>query len=228
MENNIKCVSTDFVFLAMSTFNTLGVKKTMDIFQAIQQRRAVKHYKVNQNMPTADFTALMDAVLLAPTSYNIQHWRFVRVTDTAQREDLKAAAWGQAQVSDAAELFVLCADVNAWNDRPERYVANSPKETQDVLLPMMYGFYNGKEQIQRDEAMRSCGIAAQTMMLAAKGLGYDSCPMVGFDQAKEAELICLPEGHVIAMMIAIGHAEKAAYPRAGQLPLSDVLVENRF
>jgi nitroreductase len=200
----------------------------MDIFQAIEQRRAVKHYQANTKMPKADYQALMSAVLLSPTSYNIQHWRFVRVTEVEQRENLKAAAWGQAQVSEAAELFVLCADVDAWSDRPERYVANSPKETQDMLLPMMYGFYNKKEQIQRDEAMRSCGIAAQTMMLAAKGLGYDSCPMVGFDREKVAELIQLPKGHVIAMMIAIGHAEKAAYPRAGQLPLSDVLVENHF
>lgn len=200
----------------------------MDIFQAIEQRRAVKHYQANTKMPKADYQALMSAVLLSPTSYNIQHWRFVRVTEVEQRENLKAAAWGQAQVSEAAELFVLCADVDAWNDRPERYVANSPKETQDMLLPMMYDFYNKKEQIQRDEAMRSCGIAAQTMMLAAKGLGYDSCPMVGFDREKVAELIQLPKGHVIAMMIAIGHAEKAAYPRAGQLPLSDVLVENHF
>ncbi|AWX99074.1 reductase DrgA [Marinomonas primoryensis] len=200
----------------------------MDIFQAIEQRRAVKHYQANTKMSKADYKALMDSVLLSPTSYNIQHWRFVRVTDVEQRENLKAAAWGQAQVSEAAELFVLCANVDAWNDRPERYVANSPKETQDMLLPMMYNFYNKKEQIQRDEAMRSCGIAAQTMMLAAKGLGYDSCPMVGFDREKVAELIQLPKGHVIAMMIAIGHAEKAAYPRAGQLPLSDVLVENHF
>ncbi|WP_191601952.1 nitroreductase family protein [Marinomonas algicola] len=200
----------------------------MNIFQAIEQRRAVKHYQPNLNMTDEDFKTLMNSVLLSPTSYNIQHWRFVRVTERAQREKLKALAWGQAQVSDASELFVLCADVNAWNDRPERYVANSPKETQDMLLPMMHNFYNQKEQLQRDEAMRSCGMAAQTMMLAAKGLGYDSCPMVGFDHDKVAELIQLPKNHVIAMMMAIGYAEKEAYPRSGQLPLSDVLVENQF
>jgi nitroreductase len=200
----------------------------MNIFQAIEQRRAVKHYKTNKKMSEMDFKTLMDSVLLSPTSYNIQHWRFIRVTDFNQRKKLKDAAWGQAQVSEAAELLVLCADVNAWKDRPERYVSNSPKDTQDILLPMMHNFYHEKEQIQRDEAMRSCGIAAQTMMLAAKGLGYDSCPMVGFDRDKVAKLICLPDKHVIAMMIAIGHAEKAAYPRAGQLPLSEVLMENQF
>ncbi|WP_394391900.1 nitroreductase family protein [Shewanella woodyi] len=200
----------------------------MEVFQAIKQRRAVKHYHADAEMPAEDFDKIMSAVILSPTSYNIQHWRFVRVTDKNQRDKVKSAAWGQAQVADASELVILCADINAWNDRPERYVINSPQETQDMLLPMMDAFYNGKEQIQRDEAMRSCGIAAQTMMLAAKELGYDTCPMVGFDREELARLIRLPQGYVIAMMIAIGTAEKSAHPRGGQLPLNEVLAENYF
>ncbi|WDE06084.1 nitroreductase family protein [Thalassomonas viridans] len=200
----------------------------MKVFQAIEERRAVKHYQADSEMPAEDFKKIMSAVILSPTSYNIQHWRFIRVTDKVHRDKIKEAAWGQEQVAAASELVILCADINAWNDRPERYVANSPQETQDMLLPMMEAFYSGKEQIQRDEAMRSCGIAAQTMMLAAKGLGYDSCPMVGFDREELARLIRLPQGYVIAMMIAIGKAEKAAYPRGGQLPLEEVLCENHF
>ncbi|MEL0636412.1 nitroreductase family protein [Marinomonas sp. TI.3.20] len=200
----------------------------MKVFQAIEQRRAVKHYQKESKMPAEDFDKIMSAAILSPTSYNIQHWRFIRVTDQLHRHKMKDAAWGQAQVADAAELIVLCADVNAWSDRPERYVANSPQESQDILLPMMHAFYAGKEQIQRDEAMRSCGIVAQTIMLAAKGLDYDSCPMVGFDREEVARLIRLPKGYVIAMMIAIGKAEKTAYPRGGQLLLEEVLSENHF
>jgi len=200
----------------------------MKVFQAIEQRRAVRHYQAGAEMPEQDFQQLMSAVLLSPTSYNIQHWRFIRVKDKSQREKIKAAAWGQAQVSDASELIILCADINAWRDRPERYVTNSPKEVQEMLLPMMAAFYEGKEQLQRDETMRSCGMAAQTLMLAAKGLGYDTCPMIGFDQEALAPLIRLPKGHVIAMMVAIGKATTPAHPRSGQLQLKDVLFENYF
>jgi nitroreductase len=53
---------------------------------------------------------------------------------------------------------------------------------------LLESFYEGKEQLQRDEAMRSCWIAGQTIMLAAKSMGYDSCPMIGFDQVKVAEV----------------------------------------
>lgn len=200
----------------------------MDLFTAISTRRAVKHYEPDTVMPEADFRQLMDAVILSPTSYNIQHWRFVRVTDKALRLRMQEAAWGQEQVSAASELIILCADTQAWQDRPERYWADAPEQVQDMLLGMLRNFYDGRDQVQRDEAMRSCGIAAQTLMLAAKGMGYDSCPMVGFDEKQVSELINLPQGHVIGMMIAVGQAAEPAKGRAGQLPLAEVLLENQF
>jgi nitroreductase len=76
--------------------------------------------------------------------------------------------------------------------------------------------------------MRSCGLAAQTLMLAAKAKGYDSCPMIGFDPVQVGELICLPEDHVIGMMVAIGKKTKDAQPRGGQRPVDEVLVVDRF
>ena len=200
----------------------------MDLFTAISTRRAVKHYEPDVVMPEADFKQLMDAVILSPTSYNIQHWRFVRVTDKVVRLRMREAAWDQEQVSAASELIILCADTQAWQDRPERYWADAPEQVRDMLLGMLKNFYEGRDQVQRDEAMRSCGIAAQTLMLAAKGMGYDSCPMIGFDEKQVAELIRLPQGHVIGMMIVIGKAAEPAKGRAGQLPLGDVLRENAF
>ncbi|MFQ5428579.1 MAG: nitroreductase family protein, partial [Thermodesulfobacteriota bacterium] len=88
--------------------------------------------------------------------------------------------------------------------------------------------YRGKDQVQRDEAMRSCGIAAQTLMLTAKSMGYDSCPMDGFDFEKVGKLINLPADHVVAMFVAIGKATKEAWPRAGQLPLKEVVIKDKF
>jgi nitroreductase len=200
----------------------------MEIFEIIEKRRAVKHFDTNVAMSEDEFNQLMSAVILSPTSYNIQNWRFVRVTDKALREDIKESAWGQSQVADAAELIILCADLNAWHDRPQRYVANADEATQTMLLSMLESFYTGKEQTQRDEAMRSCGIAAQSMMLTAKAMGYDTCPMIGFDTEKVAEQINLPAGHVIVMMITIGKSAKPAHPRGGQLPLDEVLIKNTF
>jgi len=200
----------------------------MDLFTAIEARRAIKHYSRNEAVSDADFERIMNAVLLSPTSYNIQHWRFVRVTDPQQRSRIQEAAWGQTQITEAAELIILCADTQAWSDDPQRYWANTNAEVQSVMLPMLQAFYEGKGQLQRDEALRSSGMAAQTLMLAAKALGYDTCPMIGFDSEQVARIINLPAGHLISMIITLGKADRPANPRAGQLPLEEVLLENSY
>jgi nitroreductase len=71
-------------------------------------------------------------------------------------------------------------------------------------------------------------MAMQTLMLAAKAMGYDSCPMIGFDIDKVAELIRLPEDHVMGPMIAIGKGTKDPWPKPGQLSLEEVVTENGF
>jgi len=99
---------------------------------------------------------------------------------------------------------------------------------RQTLVPMIGQFYDGREPVQRDEAMRSVGIAAQTLMLAAKAMGYDSSPMIGFDPDAVAKIIQLPEDHVIGMMLAIGKGVQPARPRGGQLPKDEVVVVDRF
>jgi len=66
------------------------------------------------------------------------------------------------------------------------------------------------------------------MMLAAKAMGYDSCPMIGFDIEKVSELINLPDDHVMGAMVAVGKKTKDSWPKPGQLPLNEVVIENSF
>lgn len=199
----------------------------MDTTTAIHQRRSVKHYDPDHKMTEVEIQALMELALLSPTSFNMQNWRFVVVTDQAKKEALRAAAWNQAQVSEASILIVLCADLHAYEDGA-RYWVNAPEAVQEMLVPMMEPFYKDNAGLQRDEAMRSIGIAAQTLMLTAKSMGYDSCPMIGFDPAKVAEIINLPEHHVIGMILPIGKALKDANARGGQLNYEEVVFTDSF
>ena len=200
----------------------------MDTFDAIEQRRSVKHYDPNHKFTEEEIEKLMSLAVLSPTSYNMQNWRFVLVKDSDTRKKIRSVAWDQTQVTDSSLLLVICADLKAWKKNPAQYWRNAPKEARDFLVPSMSPFYEGKEQLQRDEAMRSCGIAAQTLMLTAKAMGYDSNPMIGFDSEKVAEIINLPEDHVISMLMAIGKQVKSAMPRGGQLPLDQVVFADRF
>jgi nitroreductase len=200
----------------------------MQTHDAIRSRRAVKHYDPDHVMPQADLAQLFELAIQAPTAFNIQNWRFVVVTDPEQRQKIRAAAWDQAQVTDASVLIVVCADTRSWAKHPERYWTQAPSEVAAAMVPMIQNYYQGREQVQRDEAMRSCGMAAQTLMLAATAMGYQSCPMDGFDFDQVAEIIALPEDHVISMFVVIGKGSKAPWPKPGQLPVDEVLITDRF
>lgn len=200
----------------------------MDTLEAIRERRAVKHFDPSHQMTAEEQKTLLESSILSPTAFNIQNWRLVNVTDPDLRQKIRAVAWDQAQVTDASLLLVLCADLKAWENDPARYWREAPKDVQDFIVPAIDAYYRGKPRVERDEAMRSCGIIGQTIMLAAKSMGYDSCPMDGFDFDAVARLIKLPARHVIAYMIAVGKAVKEAWPRGGQLPLTRVVVENTF
>lgn len=201
----------------------------MDAISAITERRSVKRYDTSFTMPEEDIEQLLDLALLSPTSFNIQNWRFVVVRDPELRKQLRAAAWNQAQVEEAQLAIVICGDILAWEKSPERYWQNAPEDARHVLVPMIGNFYgNAGPQIQRDEVMRSGALAAQTLMLAAKAMGYDSNPMIGFDPQQVAEVIKLPRDHEIVMMVVIGKAAEPARPRGGQLDKSEVVFTDTF
>jgi nitroreductase len=199
----------------------------METTTAIHQRRSVKHYDPNHKMSEVEIQELLELALLSPTSFNMQNWRFVVVTDPEKRAAIQAASWNQAQVTEASITILLCANLYAHEDA-QRYWTNAPQPVQEMIVPMIAPMYGSNPQLQRDEAMRSIGIASQTIMLAAKSMGYDSCPMVGFDPIKVGEIINLPEHHVIGLMLTVGKAIKDANARGGQLPYEEVVFTNQF
>ncbi len=201
----------------------------MNTIEAIYKRRAVKQYDPDHKLSAEEEQKLFEAMIQAPTSFNIQHWRFVILRDPELRAKIrKDYGNDQSQMTDASLLVLFTADMKAWQKKPERYWANAPKEVADLLVGWMGPFHEGREWLQRDEAQRSIGMAMQTLMLAAQELGYQSCPMIGFDIEKVAELINLPEDYVMGPMVAIGKGIKEPWPKPGQGPLEDLVFENGF
>lgn len=200
----------------------------MNVSEAIQQRRSIKAYDPTHRMTEAEIEQLLSLTMLSPTAFNIQHWRFVVVTDPVLRHQIRAVSWNQAQVTDASLLVILTADLKAWEKDPARYWVNAPQPVSDYLVKAIHDYYTDHAQAERDEGMRSCGMAAMTLMLAAKEMGYDSCPMDGFDFEAVGKLINLPADHTPVMFVVIGKAAEAAKPRGGQLPINEVVVYNTF
>jgi nitroreductase len=200
----------------------------MNVTEAIIERRSIKAYDPHHKMTEQEISKLMSLAMLSPTAFNIQNWRFVVVTDPVLRQQIRAVSWNQAQVEEASLLIVLTADLKSWAKQPERYWVNAPKPVQDYLVPAIGKFYQGNEQLQRDEGMRSCGMAAMTIMLAAKEMGYDTCPMDGFDFDAVGKLLNLPEDHTPVMFVVVGKALEPARVRGGQLDMNEVVIYNKF
>jgi len=201
----------------------------MNTIDAVYARRAVKHFDPEHRLTAEEERKLLEATIQAPSSFNIQHWRLVILRDPELRQTIRRELGNdQAQMTDASLLILFTADIKAWAKSPQRYWQNAPKEVADLLVGWMGPFHEGREWLQRDEAQRSIGIAMQTLMLTATDMGYQSCPMIGFEIEKVAELINLPDDHVMGAMVAVGKGAKDPWPKPGQLPLEEVVVEDRF
>lgn len=199
----------------------------MKVSHAIESRRSIEHFDPDHEIADAEIKELVEAAMLSPTAFNIQHWRFLWVRDRSLREALRHLSWDQPQVTDASLLLFICMDFKAWQKQPERYWRNAPEDVAQAMLRNM-GYYGKNKQAEHDEAIRSASMAAMTLMLKAREMGYDSCPMLGFKYAEVAKLLKLPEDYGICLMLAIGKQLKGPYPRAGQLALEEVLYIDTF
>ena len=212
----------------MNETKSINVTPAISVTQAIVKRRSIKAFDPHHRMTEEEIAKLMSLAMLSPTAFNIQNWRFVVVTDPVLRQQIRSVSWNQAQVEEASLLIVLTADLKSWAKQPERYWQNAPKPVQDYLVPAIGSYYKDNEQVQRDEGMRSCGMAAMTIMLAAKEMGYDTCPMDGFDFDAVGKLLNLPADHTPAMFVVVGKALKEASARGGQLTMNEVVIQNKF
>ena len=200
----------------------------MDIEEAIRSRRAIKTYDTTHQLSREEKDELLQLAMLAPSAFNLQHVRLVEVSDPQLRQQIREAGWNQAQMTDAAMLVVVCAQVDSWEKNVRRVWDGAPQEVQDYMAGAIDNYYRDKPQVQRDEVMRSCGLMAQTLMLAARGKGLDSCPMDGFDFDAVGRLINLPDNHVIGLMVAVGKRTADPRPRVGKLPFDEVVIRDRF
>lgn len=200
----------------------------MHIEEAIRSRRAIKVYDAGFTLSREEKDELLQLALLAPSAFNLQHVRLVVVSDPALRQQIREAGWGQAQMTDASMLVVVCAQIDSWEKNVARVWEGAPVEVQQYMAGAIDTYYREKPQVQRDETMRSCGLMAQTLMLAARGKGLDSCPMDGFDFDAVGKLINLPDNHLIGLMVAVGRKAVEAKPRIGKLPFDEVVLRDRF
>ena len=110
----------------------------MNVSEAIESRRSVKHYDPDHVMPEQDLAELIRLTKLAPSSFNMQNYRILVVRDPEIRQQIRAVAWDQPQVTDASVLFIMCADLTSHLADAADYWSHAPEEVQNILGPMIF------------------------------------------------------------------------------------------
>jgi nitroreductase len=202
-----------------------------EVLKVLSDRRAVKQYKVGHRMPKEDLEQLLKSASETPSSWNLQHWKFLVIEDQAQKERLLPIAYGQKQIVESSVVIAVLGDLEA-NKNAELVFGPAveggfmSKEVMDTLVNQINGAYQSP-QVARDEAIRNGSLASMQLMIAAKAMGYDTCPMGGYDAVKFVEAFNVPARYVPVMLITVGLAASPARP-SGRLSLDQITIKNTF
>jgi nitroreductase len=200
--------------------------------QAIAERRATPSFD-GSPIPNEDLKKIIEAGLRAPSSYNMQPWRFVVVRSPEQRRRLRWASFNQAKVEEASVVIVACGDADGYR-------------TGDLEEMLRMGCEGGMTENYAEQARQNIPnylanhpnltawlskhvmIAFTSMMLMAEVLGYDTAPMEGFEEQKVHEVLKLPMSYYVVALLALGHRKGADKFDGGRFDTTATVFENEF
>lgn len=167
------------------------------LLDALQWRYATKKFDAAKKIPAADWGALEQALILTPSSYGLQPWKFVVVTDPAIKAKLRPVSWNQPQIEDCSHLVVFLAKEDITEADVDRFVTRiaevrgaTPESLNGYKGFMMGDLVNGpRHAIIGEWAARQAYIALGNFMTSAALLGIDTCPIEGLDPAKYDEIL---------------------------------------
>ncbi|UTW10776.1 nitroreductase family protein [Marinobacterium rhizophilum] len=198
------------------------------IKQLIESRVSTGRYDPARRLSEAEVSELVRLATRAPSAFNVQNWKFVAVCSPEAKARLRAAAFDQPQIEDAAVTFIVCGTLGAHKDMP-RVLQPSvdagivPQTVADGWVEMATASHDGNPQLQRDEAFRSASLAAMTLMLAAEGMGVSTGAMSGFDAQAVAAAFELDASEVPVMLVTAGYGLATNWPQKPRRPLQEVM-----
>lgn len=201
---------------------------------AIRHRRSVKQFKPDA-IPADVLDQIVELTLLAPSSFNLQPWRVVALTDPAQKQALSAAAWNQKQIEQAPVVFVFAVDLRGWEKTMEGVILNAsqlgawPEKVAAYFKEAIPVFQNGLGAQAREYAVKDALIAATHTALAAESFGLGSCYMNGWVEAEVKKIIGAGDNPDIAIALVLPVGYPAETPKfSGRLDRSVTYFENRL
>jgi nitroreductase/dihydropteridine reductase len=172
----------------------------------LEWRRAVKHFGSGE----VDVSPVLQAMLNAPSSFGLQPYKILSVSNKDLKEKLKPVSYNQPQVTECQTLFILCARTDV-EVRAEEYLKTTGAETMRGILMGFLGYLPDKTAWAAKQAYIALGFG----LAAAAEYKIASCPMEGFNATEVSKILELPENLVPVVYLAVGEAtnDDGTYPR---------------
>lgn len=195
----------------------------MSVAEAATKRRSIRAYR-EEAIPQEDLDAIFDVTRLAPSAWNLQPWRFVVVDDSERKTRLAEAAFGQRQVSGAPAVIAVYTDMRDALDGVDQVMHPdlSAGERDRQRRSIERAFADKSEEERNAWGARQGYIALGYLLLAAAELGYDTSPMLGFDQIQARAVIDAPSHAQVIALVAIGKGREEGRPHH-RLPVDDLV-----
>jgi nitroreductase len=200
----------------ISTTNLTNAQQSFS--SLIQERHSVRSYDPNFKISKEEITAILGDAIRAPSSSNMQPWRFLVIDDKELKEKLLPIANNQQQIVEASAIIAVLGDLESYKLADTIYTRAHeagfmPEATKNAFVERTVSHYSS---LPKDVATRVVstdgGLVSMQLMLAAKARGYDTVPMGGYNAAKFVEAFGISERYVPIMLIAVGKAAKPGHP----------------
>jgi nitroreductase len=189
----------------------------MELSDCVMQRYATKKFD-GRSVPQEKINQLIELVRYAPSAINLQPWKIKVITDPKVKEQLRTASHDQQQITTCSHLLVFCADTD-YDDLILRLEAlmkknGVPAETVSFVIDMAKGFVNLMTPEQRAAwSQAQTYLALGNALNGAKSLGFDSCPMGGFNPKEYSRILKIPAHLVPVMLCPVGYAADKPMPK---------------
>ncbi|PTM56412.1 nitroreductase family protein [Desmospora activa] len=204
-----------------------------DFHTVVAERGSVRSYDPSVKISREEMAEILKEATLAPSSSNLQPWRFLVIDEPELLKDLHPIAYNQEQVLQASAVIAVLGDMK-WYEKGEKIYTLSQKAGY-MTEELKQRFIQTAEQLyaNMDEDRKAsivdidAGLISMQLMLIARARGYDTVPMGGYDKEKFIEAFNIPSDYRSIMLIAIGKAAAPAHPTV-RLPLEDVVFWNKI
>ena len=212
----------------MTTTTTTTTTNQPSISEVIRERHSVRKYDSSVKISREEIAEMLTEATLAPSSSNLQPWKFIVIDDQEVKKELRQIAYNQEPVETSSAVIAVLGDKEMHQNIEKVYRSNFEAGFMDEanmhrLIESANNTYpNAPEEIRKNIASFDAGLVSMQLMLIAKARGYDTVPMGGFDKQKFAEKFQVSDRYMPIVLIALGKAAAPAF-QTTRIPTKEIV-----